>query len=73
MRRITQDQSINSPGSERVPPKEIDFEEMFSPIVKTCLIQVVLGLATSLTLEIKQLNINKGFLHGDLEEKIYMD
>ena len=36
-------------------------------------IRVILGLAASLDLELKQLDMKTAFLHGDLEEKIYMD
>jgi len=35
-------------------------------------IQVVLGLAASLDLEVEQLDIKTTFLHGDLENEIYM-
>jgi len=40
--------------------------------VKISSIRVVLGLAASLDLEIEQLNVKTAFLHGDLEEEIYM-
>jgi len=53
--------------------KGIDFEEIFSPVVKMSSIRVVLGLAASLDLEIKQLDVKTAFLHGDLEEEIYME
>ncbi|KAI4299912.1 hypothetical protein L6164_033332 [Bauhinia variegata] len=53
--------------------KGIDYEEIFSPMVKMSSIQVVLGLAASLNLEVEQLNVKTTFLHGDLEEEIYME
>ena len=53
--------------------KGIDFEEIFSPVVKMSSIRVVLGLAASLDLEIEQLDVKTAFLHGDLEEEIYME
>ena len=53
--------------------KSIDFEEIFAPIVKTSSIHVVFGLATSLDLEIEQMDVKTVFLHGDLEEEIYME
>ena len=53
--------------------KGIDFEEIFSPMVKMSSIRVVLGLATSLDLEIEQLDLKTTFLHGDLEDEIYME
>jgi ATP-binding cassette subfamily B (MDR/TAP) protein 1 len=51
----------------------IDFEEMFSPVVKMSSVRVVLGLATSLNLEVEKLDVKIVFLHGDLDEEIYME
>ena len=51
----------------------IYFDEIFSPFVKMSSIRVILGLATSLDLELEQLDVKIAFLHGDLEEKIYID
>lgn len=53
--------------------KGIDFKEIFSPVVKMPSIRVVLRLAASLNLEIEQLDVKTAFLHGDLEEEIYME
>ena len=53
--------------------KGIDFEEIFSPVVKRSSIRVVLALAASQDLEIEQLDVKTAFLHGDLEEEIYME
>lgn len=53
--------------------KGINFEEIFSPVVKMSSIRVVLGLAAVLDLEIEQLDVKTAFLHGDLEEEIYME
>ena len=52
--------------------KGIDFEEIFSPVVKMSSIRVALGLAARLNLEVEQLDVKTAFLHGDLEEEIYM-
>jgi hypothetical protein len=51
----------------------IDFEEIFSPVVKMFYIRVVLGLAANMNLEIEQLDMKTAFLHGDLEEEIYIE
>ena len=51
----------------------IDFDEIFSPIVKMSSIQVVLGLVASLDLELEQLDVKIAFLIDDLKEEIYMD
>ena len=53
--------------------KGIDFDEIFSPVVKMSSIRVVLGLAASLDLEVEQMDVKTAFLHGDLEEEIYME
>ena len=53
--------------------KGVDFEEIFSPVMKISSIRVVLGQAASLDLEIEQLDVKTAFLHGDLEEEIYME
>ena len=36
-------------------------------------IRTVLGLSASLNLEIKQMDVKTTFLHGDLDEEIYME
>lgn len=51
----------------------IDFTEIFSPIVKMPSIRVILGLTTALDMESEQLDVKTTFLHGDLEEEIYME
>jgi len=53
--------------------KGVDFDEIFSPLVKMTLIRVILGLAASLNLEVEQMDVKTTFLHGDLEEGIYME
>ena len=53
--------------------KGIDFENIFSPVVKMSSIQVVRSLAASLNLEVEQLDVKSAFLHGALEEEIYME
>lgn len=51
----------------------IDFDEIFSHVVKMSSIRVVLGMAAAMDLEIEQLGVKTAFLHGDLEEEIYME
>ncbi|GJX69857.1 putative RNA-directed DNA polymerase [Tanacetum coccineum] len=51
----------------------IDFDEIFSPVVKMGSIRVVLGLAASLDLEVEQMDVKTTFLHGDLDKEIYME
>ena len=53
--------------------KGIEFDEIFSPIVKMCSIRVILGLVACMNLESEQLDVKTAFLHGDLDEKIIME
>jgi hypothetical protein len=53
--------------------KCIEFDEIFSLVVKMSSIRVVLGLAASLDLKIEHMDVKTAFLHGDLEEEIYME
>ena len=52
--------------------KGIDFDEIFSPVVKMSSICVALGMAASMDLEVEQLDVKTTFLHGELEEEIYI-
>ena len=51
----------------------IDFDEIFSPIVKMCSIRFILGLTASMNLKFEQLNVKTAFLHGYLDEEIFME
>ena len=53
--------------------KGIDFDEIFSHVVKMSSIRVVLSLVASLDLEIEQMDVKTAFLHGDLDKEIYME
>ena len=52
--------------------KGIDFNEIFSPVVKMTTIRAILGLVAAHDLELEQLDVKTTFLHGDLNEEIYM-
>jgi hypothetical protein len=51
----------------------IDFHEIFSPVVKLVSIRTVFALTALLNLELEQLDVKTTFLHGDLDEEIYME
>jgi len=53
--------------------KGVNFDEIFCLVVKMTSIRVILGLAASLNLEVEQMDVKTTFLHGDLEEEIYME
>ena len=51
----------------------VNFDEIFSPVMKMTSIHIVLGLAASIDLEVEQMDVKTAFIHGDLEEEIYME
>ncbi|KAH9708912.1 retrovirus-related pol polyprotein from transposon TNT 1-94-like protein [Citrus sinensis] len=50
----------------------IDFNEIFSPVVRLTTVRVVLAMCATLDLHFEQLDVKTAFLHGELEEEIYM-
>ncbi|KAJ0869659.1 putative RNA-directed DNA polymerase [Helianthus annuus] len=50
----------------------VDYNEIFSPVVKHTSIRVILSLTAYKNFELEQLDVKTAFLHGNLEEKIYM-
>lgn len=50
----------------------IDFNEIFSPVVKHRSIRILLSLVAEFDYELEQIDVKTTFLYGKLEEKIYM-
>ncbi|KAH9679290.1 retrovirus-related pol polyprotein from transposon TNT 1-94-like protein [Citrus sinensis] len=50
----------------------IDDNEVFSPVVKHTSIRILPALVAEYELELAQLDVKTAFLHGDLEDEIYM-
>lgn len=50
----------------------VDYNEMFSPVVKPATIRTVLEVSLARQWPIHQLDVKNAFLHGDLDETIYM-
>jgi len=46
----------------------IDYDEIFSPVVKHCSIRILMAIVNQFNLKLKQMDVKTSFLHGDLEE-----
>lgn len=57
-------------GYSQIPG--VDFTNVFSPIVKHNSIRALLGIVAIHDLELEQLDMKTAFLHGELQEDIYM-
>ncbi|KAG8491586.1 hypothetical protein CXB51_014658 [Gossypium anomalum] len=57
-------------GYNQIP--RVDFTDVFSPVVKHSSIRALLGIVAMHDLELEQLDVKTAFLHGELEEDIYM-
>ena len=52
---------------------DVDFDEIFSLVVKMTTLRFMLGVVAVDNLEWIQLDVKMDFLHGDLKEEIYME
>ena len=50
----------------------IDFNDIFSPVVKQTSIRIMMAKAAKFDLDMDQMDVKTAFLHGKLEEEIYM-
>ncbi|RDX65213.1 hypothetical protein CR513_56143, partial [Mucuna pruriens] len=52
---------------------EIDYEEIFSPVAKMNTVSVIISLVAHFGWNLQQFDVKNVFLHGDLEEEVYME
>ena len=51
----------------------VDYEETFSPIAKMAIFCTIIVVAASKGWVLHQMDVKNAFLHGDLQEEVYME
>jgi hypothetical protein len=51
----------------------VDYDDTFRPVIKMATIHIVLSIVVSRGWSMRQLDVQNAFLHGYLEEEVYME
>lgn len=51
----------------------VDYQEIFAPVVKHTSIRILMSVVVDQDLELEQMDVKTTFLHGELEEELYME
>ncbi|CAL2258010.1 unnamed protein product [Prunus armeniaca] len=51
----------------------VDYQETFAPVAKINTVRILISLSANLDWPLHQFDVKNAFLHGDLEEEVYMD